>query len=186
MNAGVQNLVISLAAMQLARKVPFDDPTVLLYVRIGYVVAQVVILGAYYYAVSVVKKKNDQTILKYVEPQSPMTQDPPNLVTIVVRDYDLQEISKLIRSAFIGIAMMGLLHGYLGYTQPLFVQSLMGLKNLYDAKPVAIHILGQSATGDLARPFKTAGLFGAAANPQTDAAAIAAAEKQASSSKKNE
>lgn len=46
------------------------------------------------------------------------------------------------------------------YTQPLFIQALMGLKNLYDAKPVAIHILGKPAEGDLKRPFKAASMFG--------------------------
>jgi hypothetical protein len=66
MNAGVQNLVLSLGLMQgestvwfliflkltcliAARKVPFEDPQVLLYVRVGYVAAQVLILGVYYY-----------------------------------------------------------------------------------------------------------------------------------------
>jgi hypothetical protein len=46
------------------------------------------------------------------------------------------------------------------YTQPLFIQALMGLKNLYDAKPVAIHIVGKPAEGDLKRPFKAASMFG--------------------------
>jgi hypothetical protein len=46
------------------------------------------------------------------------------------------------------------------YTQPLFIQALMGLKNLYDAKPVAIHLLGKPAEGDLKRPFKAASMFG--------------------------
>ena len=32
----------------MARKVPFDDPDVLNYVRIGYVVSQVLILAVYY------------------------------------------------------------------------------------------------------------------------------------------
>ena len=36
----------------------------------------------------------------------------------------------------------------------------MALKNLYDSKPVKIHILGQPAEGELKRPFKAAGLFG--------------------------
>ena len=75
--------------------------------------------------------------------------------------------------------MMAFLHGYLKYTQPLFVQSLMGLKGLYDAKPIAIYILGKPATGDLKRPFKAAGgMFGGASDPQTDSAAIAEAEKK--------
>lgn len=57
--------------------------------------------------------------------------------------------------------MMGFLHVYMKYTQPLFVQALMGLKNLYEAKPVAIYIFGRKAEGDLKRPFKGApSLFG--------------------------
>jgi hypothetical protein len=60
-----------------------------------------------------------------------------------------------------GVLMMGFLHGYMKYTQPLFIQGLMGLKNLIEAKPVAIHILGRPAQGDLKRPFKAGGgLFG--------------------------
>ena len=82
------------------------------------------------------------------------------------------------------------------YTQPLFIQALMGLKALYDAKPVAIHILGRPAEGDLKRPFKVGGMFGgmsgfhlylqkysgnffaASSDPQTDKAAIDEAEKK--------
>ncbi|KAJ8692113.1 phosphate transporter (Pho88) [Pleurotus ostreatus] len=155
MNSGVQNLVISLGAMQVARKIPFDDPEVLTYVRIGYVVSQIIILGVYYYITLVIKKKNDQTVLKYVDAPNAMTQEPGALVTTTVKDYDLAETSKLIRSAYMGIAMMGFLHGYLKFTQPLFIQALMGLKNLYDAKPVALHLLGKPAEGDLKRPFKS-------------------------------
>ena len=59
-----------------------------------------------------------------------------------------------------GIAMMAVMHIYFKFTQPLFIQSLMGLKTLYDAKPVAIHLLGKPATGELKRPFKTPALFG--------------------------
>jgi hypothetical protein len=56
--------------------------------------------------------------------------------------------------------MMCFMHVYLGYTQPLFVQALMGIKNLYDAKPVSIHLFGKPAEGDLKRPFKVVSLFG--------------------------
>ncbi|TFK32757.1 inorganic phosphate transporter [Crucibulum laeve] len=178
MNAQMMNLVISLGAMQVARKIPFDDPIVLNYVRIAYVGVQLAILGVYYYISTVVKKKNDQAVLKYVEPASPMSQDEPKLVTTTVRDYDLAEVSKLLRSAYMGIAMMAFMHGYLKYTQPLFIQSLMGLKGLFDAKPIAVHLLGKPATGDLARPWKAASMFGAATGPQTDAASIAEAEKK--------
>jgi hypothetical protein len=95
--------------------------------------------------------------------------------------------------------MMTVLHLYLKYTQPLFVQAIMAFKSLYEAKTVKIHILGQNADGDLKRPFKTGpAMFGgesppllpraaarsidtihtASADPQTDKAAIEEAEKR--------
>ncbi|KAF8631630.1 hypothetical protein AX15_002270, partial [Amanita polypyramis BW_CC] len=95
MNSAVQNLAISLGVMQVARRIPFDDPQVLLYVRVAYVVAQVVILGVYYYVSLKIKAKNDQTVLKYVESANPMSQEAGELVTTTVRDYDLTETSKL-------------------------------------------------------------------------------------------
>ncbi|KIK02194.1 hypothetical protein K443DRAFT_677834 [Laccaria amethystina LaAM-08-1] len=180
MNSGAQNLVISLGAMQLARKIPFEDPLVLNYVRAGYVLAQVIVLGVYYYVSLVIKRKNDQTVLKYVEAPPSMSKEPGNLVTTTVRDYDLSETSKLLRSVYLSIAMMAVMHLYFNFTQPLFIQALMGIKGLYDAKPVSIHLLGNLAVGELKRPFKVAGLFGPPTGPLTDAAAIAEAEKRAS------
>ncbi|KAF8259808.1 inorganic phosphate transporter [Lactarius quietus] len=179
MNAPMQNLAISLGVMQLARKIPFDNPQVLDYVRIAYVASQAIALGVYYFTSSKIKAKNDQTLLKYVEPASPMSQEPGKLVTTTVRDYDLSETSKLIKGVFTSVAMMGFLHIYLKYSQPLFVQAIMAFKSLYEAKTVKIHVLGQKADGDLKRPFKSGGgMFGASADPQTDKAAIEEAEKR--------
>jgi hypothetical protein len=42
------------------------------------------------------------------------------------------------------------------------MQALMGVKGIYDAKEVHIHLLGTPAEGDYKRPFKAApGMFGA-------------------------
>jgi hypothetical protein len=185
MNSGIQNIVISLGAMQVARRIPFDDPEVLNYVRIGYVTSQAIIMGVYFYVSYKVRQKNDQTVLKYVDSPNPMSADSGGLVTTTVRDYDLSETSKLLRAAYFGIAMMAFFHLYMKYTQPLFIQALMGLKNLYDAKPVAIHIFGKPAEGDLKRPFKAASMFGAAAGPQTDSASITEAEKKIGAKKED-
>jgi len=179
MNSPMQGLAISLGVMQLARKVPFDNPQVLFYVRIAYVASQAFALTVYYYASSKIKAKNDQTMLKYVEPPNPMAQEPGKLVTTTVRDYDLAETSKLIKGVYTSVAMMSFLHIYLKYSQPLFVKAIMAFKSLYEAKIVKIHVLGQKVEGDLKRPFKTGpGLFGASADPQTDKAAIEEAEKR--------
>jgi hypothetical protein len=47
-----------------------------------------------------IKKKNDLTTLKYVQPASPMSQEEGGLVTTTVRDYDLQETSKAMKGLF--------------------------------------------------------------------------------------
>ena len=39
----------------MARKIPFDDPQVLVYVRIAYVATQVIVLGVYYYVAQQVR-----------------------------------------------------------------------------------------------------------------------------------
>lgn len=73
----------------------------------------------------------------------------------------------------------------------------MGIKNTYDAKPVVIYVIGKPAVGELKCSFKAAGMFGPgaflyvifllaslltsialAAEPKTDAATIAKAEKK--------
>jgi len=164
--------------MQIARKIPFENPDVLLYVRVGYVASQVISLGTFYYLSYKIKSKNDQTVLKYVEPESPMNPSSGGLVTTTVRDYDLGEISKAIRGVFTSLAMMVFLHIYMQYTQPLFVQAVMAFKTVYDSKVFKIHVLGQPAEGDLKRPFKTASLFGASAEPKTDKASVEEAEKR--------
>jgi hypothetical protein len=74
------------------------------------------------------------------------------LVTTTVKDYDLAETGKLMRGLFIvcleshvrlskvgtnplilqGIAFMGFLHVYMGYTQPLFIQAIMTIKGVFE------------------------------------------------------
>lgn len=106
----------------------------------------------------------------------------PQLVNTTNRDYDLAEMSKQLRQVLLGIAMMAFLHGYMQYTQPLFIQGVMPLKNVWDQpvclllfisyndqecsvihviykQMIKIHLLGKPAVGDLKRPFKSGGGF---------------------------
>jgi len=46
----------------VARRIPFDDPQVLNYVRMGYVASQVIILGVYFY----VSQKVSNITFKYL------------------------------------------------------------------------------------------------------------------------
>ena len=46
--------------MQLAKRIPFDDPMTLNAVRALYVLSNVVIVGMYFYVGVVIKKKNGE------------------------------------------------------------------------------------------------------------------------------
>jgi len=183
MNPAITNLAISLGAMQVSRRLPMDDPQFITYLRIGYVVSQVLSLAIYYFIILKIKRKNDLTVLKYVQPPSAMNSEAkPELVTTTVKDYDLSETGKAMRSLFFGIAFMGFLHGYMKYTQPLMIQGVMTIKGVLESQEAKLHLWGSKAEGDLSRPFKSAPSFmdsitGQGSSPQTDAASIKAAEK---------
>lgn len=56
----------------VAKRLPMDDPTFVNYLRIGYITAQLIAVAVYFYCQMAAKKKNDLTVLKYVNPASPM------------------------------------------------------------------------------------------------------------------
>ncbi|GAA5891844.1 hypothetical protein JCM6882_007380 [Rhodosporidiobolus microsporus] len=168
-NPAVTNLMVSLGAMQVARKIDFNDPDVLFYVRCLYVGTQLLSLGVYYWVSLKIKQKNDLKVLKYTEPAKPMSQDGPTQVTTTNRDYDLSETSKAIRSVLMGCLFMCFMHLYMKYTQPLFIQGIMPLKSMFDSKILKIHLFGKSATGDLKRPFAAApSMFNPSGAAQTE------------------
>ncbi len=56
--------------------------------------------------------------------------------------------------------MWGFLHFYFKFTQPLVLQSILPLKNLFTCAVVKIRVFGCAAEGKLARPWKTPSPFG--------------------------
>jgi hypothetical protein len=99
------------------------------------------------------------TTLKYVEPSAMGSSDEPRPVTTTVMDYDKQQLRSLIKSQLVGVAMMGVMHLYFKYTNPLLIQSIIPAKSALESNLVKIHLFGQPATGDLQRPFKAAAGF---------------------------
>lgn len=184
--------------MQLSKKIPFDDPNVLLMVRGLYIVSNLLILGLYLYIQAQISKKKgtfayatlvaclasranfkvaDMSTLKYVEPAPMGTGEEPRPVTTTNMDYDKGQLRQLIRSQLMGVGMMGVMHLYFNYTNPLLIQSIIPLKGAFESNLVKTHVFGKPATGDLARPFKNAGGFMAQGQPKSDKASIENAEK---------
>lgn len=64
----------------------------------------------------------DMTTLKYVEPAPMGSQDEPKLVTTTIHAYDSQKVKEAFRGQLTGVAMMGFMHLYMKYTNPLCIQ----------------------------------------------------------------
>lgn len=205
-SANSTNLVIILGVMQLAKRIPFEDPFVLNACRAGYALSNLIILGIYLWTKIVIDKKKgkllaviswglppsgiifatanthraDLTTLKYVEPAPMGSSEEGKLVTTTIHAYDAGQLKALMRSQMMGVAMMGVMHLYFKYTNPLLIQSIIPLKGALEANLVKIHIWGQPAAGDLKRPFKAAAGFmqGLQSGPaQSDKKAVEAAER---------
>lgn len=80
MNAAVTNMAVMFGVMQFAKRIPFDDkPEYVTYARIGYVLAQLGCLAVFYFCSIQIKKKNDLTVLKYVNAKNPMVRVRANI-----------------------------------------------------------------------------------------------------------
>lgn len=104
----------------------------------------------------------------------------PKFVATTVKAYDLQKLRELFKAQLMGVGMMGVMHIYFKYTNPLLIQSIIPLKGAFEGNLVKIHLLGQPATGELARPWKTSGgMMGAMSGGEikTDKKSIEAAER---------
>ncbi|KAK4038889.1 inorganic phosphate transporter Pho88 [Parachaetomium inaequale] len=176
----ITNLVIILGMMQVAKRIPFEDPNVLNICRGVYIASNLIILSIYIYIKLAIDKKKDMTTLKYVEPAPMGSSEEGKLVTTTVHAYDVGQLKNLMRSQGMGVLMMGVMHIYFKYTNPLLIQSIIPLKGALEANLTKIHVWGQPASGDLKRPFKQAAGFmsGLQSGPaQADKKAVEAAER---------
>lgn len=203
------NLVIILGMMQVSKKVPFDDPQVLLGVRGFYIVSNLIIAAIYLFLQQKINSKKgvhnheanlnllpctklllpDLTTLKYVEPAPMGSAEEPKLITTTVHSYDLQQLRGLWKSQLMGVGMMCVMHLYFKYTNPLLIQSIIPLKGAFEGNLVKIHLYGQPAIGDLKRPWKAAGGFmgmAAGGEPKADKKSIEQAERAGSGGVKEE
>jgi len=184
MNPAITNLAIVLFMVQVAKKIPMEDPMVLNACRGVYILSNLIIVGIYIYCKMQIDKKNDLTIIKYVEPPPMGSAEEPKSVTTTVAEYDRQQLRSLIRAQLMGVGMMAVMHFYFKYTNPLIIQSVIPLKSAFEGNLVKVHLLGNPAVGDLKRPWKTnSGLMGAMTGGEvkTDKKSIEKAERKGGS-----
>ncbi|KAG9295235.1 hypothetical protein G9A89_000058 [Geosiphon pyriformis] len=177
----IANLALVFFSIQLGRKFDVENPDVLLYVRLAYASAQLLILAIYYYVYLKINATNDMTTFEYIEPSKPFTSEPEKLVKTTFRDYDLEKLNELVKQTLIGVGIMAVLHIYFNFTQPLFIQTVLPVKNAILSNIIQIHLFRKKPEGELKRPFKNVSPFGAFTDsqPQTDKASIKKAKKAA-------
>ena len=103
----------------------------------------------------------------------------PKLVTTTINSYDNAQLSAAVKSSLMGIGMMGVMHLYFKFTNPLLVQSIIPLKGAFESNIGKVHFLGKPATGELKRPWKAGGLagMGGQTDVKSDKKSIEAAER---------
>ena len=72
------------------------------------------------------------TTLKYVEPAPMGSSEEAKLVTTTVHAYDKAQLKQAFRSQLMGVGMMGVMHVYFKYTNPLLIQSIIPLKGIFE------------------------------------------------------
>jgi len=182
LSSPIFNGIFILGIVQLSKGFNLEDPTNLLYARIAYASAQIVLIALTYWLIAMVRKQNDKTLMRYVEPPKMGQGGEGELVSTTHAEYDVTELKKTITSTLTGVAMIALLHFQFKFTQPLIIQSVLPLKTFLLSKEALIHIWGEKAEGDLKRPFKVQNPFGfgnESSQPKTDKQAIKKAEKAA-------
>ncbi|KAI8364869.1 inorganic phosphate transporter Pho88 [Choanephora cucurbitarum] len=184
LNHPVSNIGFFYVVRQVIKTFGLDDPSYLGLIRFIYLCSQILVLIFTFYLLSVIRKKNDTTPLRYVEPgglswDGSKTSD--KLVTTTVTEYDIQETKKQMQTNFTSIAIIAFLHLKFGYLQPLIMQSILGFKTFFMTKEARIHFFHAStSSGELRRPFRTEGpfsLLNEKRQPKTDKGSIKRAEK---------
>ncbi|KAJ2501302.1 phosphate transporter (Pho88) [Coemansia sp. RSA 1972] len=159
---GMQDQIMQLAVifgtMHLVKKAGLENPEYAPLIRAMYGTATAVILALTFYIKSVVQKGNDTTALEY-DDAAPGSQQ--GRVVTTVAKYDLGEVAKLQKSTLFTTAIVLFMHFKFGYIQPLILQSLLPLLNLYKNQLFQIHLLGKPATDSLKRPWVAENPFAA-------------------------
>ena len=115
------------------------------------------------------------------------SQEEPKSVTTTIHAYDQAQLKSLFKAQLMGVGMMGVMHIYFKYTNPLLIQSIIPLKGAFESNLVKIHVLGQAASGDLKRPWKQASMMGMqGAEIKTDKKSIEEAERSGRGGAKEE
>ncbi|CAO3611193.1 unnamed protein product [Mucor fragilis] len=184
LNHPLFNMGFFLFVRQVTKNMDLDNSSYIGAIRGLYLGSQLLIILLSFYLMSVIRKKNDTTPLRYVEPGAQNwdgSEKADTLINTTNMDYDIADVEKQLKQGFTAIAIVAFLHLKFGYVQPLLIQSIMGFKTFFMTKEARIHLFnGKTSSGELRRPFRVEGPFSMVSEkrqPKTDKGSIKKAEK---------
>lgn len=166
-------LIITLPLLWLVGNVDFANPLNILLARVFFCVAQAGVVAVCFYCLYKITAKADRTTLEVTaKPDSPMAgmmggdDIPPAPTVMTVEEYDLMKVKENIKKTLMSLGLTFFIHLQFGFMPPLIIQAVMGPFQLYQTQFFRVHVLGQEAVGDLARPWVEAAPF-ASVSPHT-------------------
>lgn len=180
MHPQVTNIIIMGVMMLISRFLDMENPKTVMIIRIMYCTSMATAFIIYQITRSRIVKKNDLTTMKFVAQGNTLLGEGEKLEVTTVKNYDLKDIDGCLKSWYTSIATMCFMHLYMGYSNPLFMQSISPIKGALEDNVVKIHLFGKPATGMLKRPFRSIPLFGGVntgADPKTDKKTIEQMER---------
>eukprot|EP00026_Physarum_polycephalum_P017157 Phypoly_transcript_18283.p1 GENE.Phypoly_transcript_18283~~Phypoly_transcript_18283.p1 ORF type:complete len:218 (-),score=37.35 Phypoly_transcript_18283:73-726(-) len=148
--------LLVLGTIQLSRQFNLEDPTTINYVRIFYAVSQLAVVGILFFIKTKIEASQDKGTIE-VDTAAPSFSNPNpsgEKKKMTIKEYDLSEWSAQLKQTLIPLALIVGLHLYIGFVQPLIIQSIIPLKALYSTPLFQVYILGKKTEGTLVRPWK--------------------------------
>eukprot|EP00760_Papus_ankaliazontas_P000875 PhM_4_TR10290/c0_g2_i1/m.2675 len=141
----------------VTRGLDTSDPEVVSMIYLFYGAVHAIVLGLCVALFFKIQSTKDATPLTYTEKptafMAPTTE--PTTVQTTVHDYDMGKFWELVgKRIVLGVVIMGAVHYKWGVVPPLIYQCMHNPMQLYDSPLTYVYLLGEKATGSLARPWK--------------------------------
>merc|ERR1712086_292285 len=145
----------SLGSLFVMNQLDFEDKDTEFYVTAIYCFVQVAVFSTYAMLYMRIQKMPDSgTKFTVKAPPLPMGMENPEPdKEMTDKEYDFSKLKEMFTQATIGVGVAFFVYTQWNTPRILFLQGVMAPFTMLENKLIPIHIMGQSAEGDLERPW---------------------------------
>jgi len=163
--------IVPMVVMLGLNKFDLDEMGLRRHTEIGYVIVQLLCLGAQYLLYQKIEKMPaDGPKIKVAEVKQ-MGQVVSEACEQSTKDYDKGKFGEQLKQAVMGFCILGGIYYKWQYLMPLVLQIIMTPLQLYESPLVKLHLMGKL---DVRRPFPAPNPFGLPSAPEAPAPAVEA------------